>query len=74
MPVFTNPFPPSSSSQKLFKNFSGSLQFRGWTAESIECQVRRVDRWVDPMSDYTKGLEMYNRNNVPDVSQTVSGF
>ncbi|ALZ45741.2 hypothetical protein [White spot syndrome virus] len=42
--------PPS---QKLFKNFLGSLQFRGWTASSTECQVPRVDLWVGPMSDYT---------------------
>nr|BDX27352.1 MAG: hypothetical protein [White spot syndrome virus] len=45
--------PPS---QKLFKNSLGSLQFRGWTASSTECQVPRVDLWVGPMSDYTRNV------------------
>ncbi|ATU83795.1 ORF232 [White spot syndrome virus] len=43
-----------SPSHKILKNFSGSLQFRGWTAGSTQCQVRRVDRWVGPMSDCTR--------------------
>ncbi|ALN66494.1 hypothetical protein SWSSV_gp051 [White spot syndrome virus] len=43
-------------SQKLFKNFFRALQFRGWTASSTECQVRRVDLWVGPMSDYTRNV------------------
>ncbi|AAL33066.1 ORF128 [White spot syndrome virus] len=38
LPVHTLPtstlFHPSSPSQKFLKNFSGSLEFRGWTAGS----------------------------------------
>ncbi|ATU83781.1 ORF1021 [White spot syndrome virus] len=45
---------PSISDSKFYKIFSGSLEFRGWTAGSTECQVRRVDRWVGPMSDCTR--------------------